>query len=381
MSKIKFFKKSVPSFSFFPSLSCPSLFSSSFLSLFLFFILFFFPQNNLFASDLKAPRSDEELRVIKIYKACKDSVVFISTLTISQDPFDMFMGSQRKQGSGSGVIIDSKKGIVLTNLHVIQNASDLVITINEKEKTRAKLIGVDREYDIAVLQMIKYPSTIKAISLGDSGSLEVGQKVIAIGNPFGLSKTLTTGVISSLNRTVRNPTDFLMKGLIQTDASINPGNSGGPLIDMAGRIIGLNTAILSNSGDSAGIGFAIPANYLKRILPELISTGKVSRPDLGLVLVDTSQGVMVQRVEKGSPLYGKVYPAEMEISGRYTRGLIRDFSKADLIYSMNDKRVYNKEQVDEIVAKAGTKEEIKIVFKRGSIYSEDRTVVVKAILR
>lgn len=333
------------------------------------------------ASNLKAPRSEEELRTINIYKSCKDSVVFISTLTISQDPFDMFMGVDRKEGSGSGVIIDSKKGIVLTNLHVIQNASDLVIMINEKEKTRAKLIGYDKEYDIAVLQMIKYPATIKAISLGDSSTLEVGQKVIAIGNPFGLSKTLTSGVISNLNRTVRNPNNFLMKGLIQTDASINPGNSGGPLIDMGGRIIGLNTAILSSSGDSAGIGFAIPANYLKRILPELINTGKVTRPDLGLVLVDTSQGVMIQRVEKESPLYGKAYPAEMEINDRFTRGFIRDFSKADLIYSIDGKRVYNKEQVDEIVAKAGTKKELSIVLKRGSVYAEDRKVKVKAILK
>ncbi|MDD7473448.1 MAG: trypsin-like peptidase domain-containing protein [Bdellovibrionota bacterium] len=352
--------------------------------LFLFFLLFvnlLFLCDNAISSDLKAPRSEEELRTINIYKACKDSVVFISTLTISQDPFDMFMGQERKEGSGSGVIIDSKKGIVLTNLHVIQNASDLIITINEKEKTRAKLIGYDNEYDIAVLQMIKYPTTIKAISLGDSSTLEVGQKVIAIGNPFGLSKTLTTGVISNLNRTVRNPNNFLMKGLIQTDASINPGNSGGPLIDMGGRIIGLNTAILSSSGDSAGIGFAIPVNYLRRILPELINTGKVSRPDLGLVMVDTSQGVMIQRVEKQSPLVGLAYPAEIEIKDRFTRGFIRDFSKADLIYSIDGVRVYNKEQVDEIVAKAGTTKELKIVLKRGSIYAEDRVVKVKALLK
>ena len=348
---------------------------------FLVFSFLFIFTGNLLAKEMRAPYSEEELRTINIYKACKDSVVFISTLTISQDPFDMFMGKERKEGSGSGVIIDSKKGIVLTNLHVIQNASDLVITINEKEKTRAKLIGYDKEYDIAVLQMIKYPSTIKAISLGDSSSLEVGQKVIAIGNPFGLSKTLTTGVISSLNRTVRNPNNFLMKGLIQTDASINPGNSGGPLIDMGGRIIGLNTAILSSSGDSAGIGFAIPVNYLKRILPELINTGKVTRPDLGLVLVDTSQGVMIQRVQDDSPLFGLAYPAEIEIREKFTRGFIRDFSKADLIYSIDGVRVYNKEQVDEIVAKAGTTKELKIVLKRGSVYGEDREVKVKAVLK
>ncbi len=331
------------------------------------------------ASDV-APRSKEEDRVINVYKQCKDSVVFISTVTISRDPFDMFMGNDLKRGSGSGVIIDSKKGIVLTNLHVIQNASDIVITISENEKTKAKLIGFDDQYDVAVLQMIKYPTTIKAIAFGNSAKIEVGQKVVAIGNPFGLSKTLTMGIVSSLNRTIRNPNNFLMKGLIQTDASINPGNSGGPLIDMNGKIVGLNTAILSNSGDSAGIGFAIPVNYLKRIVPELISTGKISRPDLGLVLADTGQGVMIQRVEEASPLLGKVYPAEREISDKFMRGFVRDFSKADLIFSIDGVRVYNKEQVDDIVAKVGTSHEMEIIFKRGSVYGESRTIKVKAVL-
>ncbi len=329
----------------------------------------------------EVPRSNEENRVINVYKKCKDSVVFISTVTISNDPFDVFMGNNLRRGSGSGVIIDDKKGIVLTNLHVIQNASDIVITISENEKTKAKLIGFDDQYDVAVLQMIKYPTTIRAIAFGDSAKIEVGQKVVAIGNPFGLSKTLTMGIISSLNRTIRNTNNFLMKGLIQTDASINPGNSGGPLLDMSGKIIGLNTAILSSSGDSAGIGFAIPINYLKRIIPELINTGKISRPDLGLVLVDTGQGVMIQRVENESPLLGKVYPAEREISERFMKGFVRDFSKADLIFSIDGVRVYNKEQVDEIVAKVGTSKEMEIIFKRGSVYGESRTVKIKAVLK
>lgn len=329
----------------------------------------------------RAPRSDEEQRVINIYKKCKDAVVFINTLKISNDPFDVFMGVEKKQGSGSGVVIDSQNGIVLTNLHVIQNASDIVISFNENEKTNAKLLGADKQYDIAVLQMLKYPTNIASISLGNSASLEVGQKVMAIGNPFGLSKTLTSGIVSSLNRTVKSPQGYLMKGLIQTDASINPGNSGGPLIDMQGKIIGLNTAILSSSGDSAGIGFAVPANYLKRILPELIQTGKVSRPDLGVVLVDTSQGVMVQRVEKGSPLLGKVYPAESEIVNGYMRGFVRDFSKADIIFSINGKRVYNKEDLDDIVSKIGANKEMEIVVKRGSLYAESRTIHATAVMQ
>lgn len=230
----------------------------------------------------QAFRSDEESRVIEVYKRVNEAVVFISTLS-RPDPFDFLPEFQYREGSGSGLIVNAEKGIILTNLHVIQDADKVEIFLADGRNYPARLLGHDAEYDLAVLQLLEAPKKLTALSFGDSSQLEVGQRVLAIGNPHGLDRTLTQGIVSSLNRTVRNPNNYLMRGLIQTDAAINPGNSGGPLLDVDGRVIGITTAILSKSGDSAGIGFAVPINQIARILPELITTGRVLRPKLGWV--------------------------------------------------------------------------------------------------
>lgn len=329
----------------------------------------------------QAPRTPLEQLTIDVYKKANEAVVFISTITLTVDPFDFVDGIKPREGSGTGVIVDANKGIILTNLHVIQDAHKIEILHANGSKYKARLLGHDREYDIAVLQLIEPPANLVSLDFADSSRLEVGQNVMAIGNPHGLNRTLTSGIISSLNRTVRNPNGYLMKDLVQTDAAINPGNSGGPLLDTSGRMIGMNTAIVSRSGDSAGIGFAVPANQIGRILPELISTGRVLRPKLGWILVDTSQGVMVRRVFKGGPaaLVG-ISPIEKEVESVFLKGYVRDFQRADLVFKVNGVRVFTREDVDSQVSKLKKGQSVTLTLRRGGASGAEREVVLAPIL-
>ncbi len=328
-----------------------------------------------------ALRSPIEDRTIAVYKAASEAVVFISTVTLTVDPFDWFSEIRPQRGAGSGIIVDSKKGIILTNLHVIQDAQSIQIMLADGQAYKARLLGYDNQYDIAVLKLTNPPANLVSIPFGDSTQLEVGQGVLAIGNPFGLNRTLTSGIISSLDRTVKSPSGTLMKGLIQTDAAINPGNSGGPLLDMDGRLIGINSAILSQSGDSAGIGFAVPVQQIRRILPELIATGKVRRPDLGWVLVDTNQGPMVRRVAEGSPAEkAGVQPIERIVENVFVRGYVRDIERADLILKVNGKRVYGRNEVEELIAESAGRP-LSFTFARGGLQGPQRTVEIKPVLR
>lgn len=328
-----------------------------------------------------AYRSESENRIIDIYKKTNSSVVFISTVTLTIDPFDFFRDIKPQEGSGSGIIVDAKQGIIVTNLHVIQNAHKISIQIANHKKLSAKLLGYDDEYDLAVLQLNDIPNDIQAIRFGNSANLEIGQQVLAIGNPFGLDRTLTTGIVSSLNRTVRNPAGSLMNDLIQTDASINPGNSGGPLIDMSGRLIGINTAILSQSGDSAGIGFAVPINKIKRVLPELIKNGKVLKPYFGWVLVDTTQGPMVRRVMPNSPASeAGVVAVERLVSNVFVKGYVREFSRADVILSCNGKPVRSVEEILDIVSANRTLQKFNFTVKTQGT-GRVRDIEIKTILK
>jgi putative serine protease PepD len=172
----------------------------------------------------RAYRTPDEERTIQVYKAASGAVVFIVTTTLAVDPYDFFPTVQPKEGTGSGIVVDARKGIILTNLHVIQDASKIEILLDDGKSHQAKLVGYDDENDIAVLQLRDPPPNLAAIPFADSSKLDVGQHVLAIGNPFGLNKTLTTGIVSSLDRTVKNPKGNIMRGMIQTDAAINPGN-------------------------------------------------------------------------------------------------------------------------------------------------------------
>jgi S1-C subfamily serine protease len=328
-----------------------------------------------------ATRTDEEVRTIQAYKATNEAVVFIATKSLVIDPSELFPEVHEVEGSGSGIVINAERGIVITNHHVIQNAQEVEIILADGQSYPARLIGSDKEYDIAVLQFRNRPPHLVTLRLGDSSKLEVGQRVLAIGNPFGLNRTLTTGIISSLDRSVRGPHGAVMKGLIQTDAAINPGNSGGPLLDADGRLIGMNTAILSQSGDNAGIGFAVPINVIRRVLPELIATGRVLRPRIGWLLVDTNHGPMALYVVKGSPAdRAGVQPARVP-SSAFLKGYVGDTDRADFIYSVNGKAVRTKDEVEDLVAESEAGKPLEFELRRGGISGRPRRVVITPVLR
>ena len=217
----------------------------------------------------------EEQNNISVYKKNIPSVVNVTSRAMT---FDFFYGLVPQEGQGSGFVID-KEGHILTNYHVIAEARQVEVTLHNRKKYKATVVGTDPPHDLAVIQ-IKAPDLVPAI-LGDSRNLQVGQKVYAIGNPFGLAGTMTRGIVSSI-RPVREPNGAMIDEAIQTDAAINPGNSGGPLMNWHGEVIGINTMILSNVGQNAGIGFAIPINTAKAVLNDLMTLGRVRRPALGV---------------------------------------------------------------------------------------------------
>ena len=258
-----------------------------------------------------APRGDlsaEEKAVIGLFEKARDSVVFITTREQVRDFWTRNVFSVPR-GTGSGFIWD-EAGHVVTNFHVIQGASEATVKLADGSDHKASLVGVSPAHDIAVLKIGAGRRLPAAVPLGTSHDLRVGQSVYAIGNPFGLDWTLTKGIISALDRSLMGDTGLSIEHLIQTDAAINPGNSGGPLLDSAGRLIGINTAIYSPSGASAGIGFAVPVDTVMRVVPQLIKTGKYIRPALGievdeqlnqhLLALTGSKGVFVLRVTPGS---------------------------------------------------------------------------------
>src|SRR5256712_8712581 len=224
--------------------------------------------------------STDEQNNIEVYKTVSPGVVYIQSTTTVRDFFGLF--AEAREGAGSGSIID-EQGDILTNYHVIADAEKLTVSFGSGKNYPAKVVGKDPDTDLAVIRLLQPPrEALTAVPLGDSDKLIVGQKVLAIGNPFGLDRTLTTGVISGLQRPIRAENGRQIEGASQTDASINPGNSGGPLLDSHGRMIGINSQIESPSGASAGVGFAIPINIAKRIVPELVRNGAVQRPKLGI---------------------------------------------------------------------------------------------------
>jgi len=252
--------------------------------------------------------STDEQNNIEVYRTLSPGVVFIHSTSYARDFFG-FMEPQ--EGSGSGSILD-QQGNILTNYHVIAGAQKLSVSMGGKKDYPAIVVGGDPDTDLAIIRLTEKPEgALTVIPMGDSDKLVVGQKVLAIGNPFGLDRTLTTGVISGLQRPIRARNNRLIEGAIQTDASINPGNSGGPLLDSRGRMIGINSQILSPSGSSAGVGFAVPVSIAKRVVPQLLKEGAVRRPKLGIGTRDIAQiraqvelpvtdGVLIVQVARGS---------------------------------------------------------------------------------
>lgn len=251
----------------------------------------------------------EELQNISVYELCNEAVVNINTKVVA---YDWFLSPYVEDGgSGSGSIID-KRGYVLTNVHVIQGASKIYVSLSDGTQYEASVVGQDLDSDLAIIKFEPEAGMeLKTISFGDSSALKVGQRVIAIGNPFGLERTMTTGIVSSLGRSIKNSNDRIIRNMIQTDAAINPGNSGGPLLDTNGKMIGINTSIASSTQSSAGIGFSVPSETAVRVVSDLLKYGKVQRGTLDANVIelnsrivryagiDVDYGVLVSEVEKG----------------------------------------------------------------------------------
>ena len=248
----------------------------------------------------------EERATVNLFRETQPSVVYITTLA-TQRRVDLFgrRFDRVQDGTGSGFLWDDK-GHIVTNYHVIGNADTYQVTLHDQTTWPATFVGQDQEMDLAVLRIDAPAEVLRPIPVGSSSDLQVGQSVLAIGNPFGLDYTLTTGVISALDREVQSIGGRELQGVIQTDAAINPGNSGGPLLDSSGRLIGVNTQIVSSGGAWAGIGFAIPVDTVNWVVPELIAHGRVNRPQLGVTLVDGARlrprvdGVLILEVVRNS---------------------------------------------------------------------------------
>ena len=291
------------------------------------------------------PKNSEAVRIvsaeqatIEIFKEAAPSVCYINTSNLRRDYYSRNVYEQ-PSGSGSGFIWD-KEGHVVTNYHVIKGASKATVTLADHTTYDAKLVGIEPNKDLAVLKIDAPRNSLIPLPPGTSNDLTVGQYVYAIGNPFGLDQTLTTGVISALGREIKSLTGRPIRDVIQTDAAINPGNSGGPLLDTQGKLIGVNTQIYSPSGASAGIGFSIPVDEVSWVVPDLIKYGEVRRPILGVSLLPSqyardfgvTSGVMVAELVKGGPAEkAGLFPLR-----RSRRG---DVSKGDIITRLNDKSI------------------------------------------
>jgi len=281
--------------------------------------------------------ADEQAHV-DLFRRASPSVVNITSLGVQRDLFSMNV-QQVPRGTGTGFVWDDR-GHIVTNFHVIQGANGARVTLADQSSWDAQLIGAFPDRDLAVLRIEAPADKLPPIALGSSRDLQVGQRVYAIGNPFGLDQTLTTGIVSALNREIESYNNRTIRGVIQTDAAINPGNSGGPLLDSAGRLIGVNTQIASPSGASAGIGFAIPADEVNRIVPRLIRDGRFLRPTLGIGAGSTAlhralnlpKGVALIQVVPGGP----AARAGLQPFRRGTRG---EVLAGDIITAINDEPV------------------------------------------
>ena len=309
----------------------------------------------------------DEQNNIEIYRALSPGVVNVHSTSYARDFFGFV---EPQEGSGSGSVID-QEGNILTNYHVIEGATKLAVSFGGQKNYAAQLVGGDPDTDLAVIKLLERPKEpLTVISLGDSDKLEVGQKVLAIGNPFGLDRTLTTGVISGLQRPIRARNGRPIEGAIQTDASINPGNSGGPLLDSHGRMIGINSQILSPSGASAGVGFAVPVNIAKRIVPQLVRSGEVRRPKLGIGTRDVqalksqldlpvADGVIILQVAPGEAAAN----AGLRGVAQTENG---DFEIGDIILGMDGEKIANTDDLYRMLDKHQVGDTVQLqIFRNG----------------
>jgi S1-C subfamily serine protease len=318
--------------------------------------------------------TEEEANSTEIFSKASPSVVFVTNTALRRSFFTLNV-QEIPQGAGTGFVWD-KSGLIVTNFHVIAGAHRLMVTLQDRSEHEAEVIGLAPEKDLAVLRIKEPPDNLLTLPLGDSSELTVGRKVLAIGNPFGLDTTLTTGVVSALGREIQAPGNRKIRGVIQTDAAINPGNSGGPLLNSLGQLVGVNTAIYSPSGASAGIGFAIPVNTVKDVVPQLISYGRILRPMIGVELA-SDRWVRRYRIE-GLPVV-QVYPglpaARVGISGAY-RGSGGEVVLGDIITSIDGQQVRSNDDYYAALEKRKPGDTVTIKTRRGN---EVKTYQVEVI--
>ncbi len=340
------------------------------------------PQTARAANDAaEAALSPDEQVNIRVYEKVSPGVVNITSVVVE---YGFFFAPYAQEGTGSGCVLD-KQGHVLTNYHVIANAQALEVSLPDHTKYRAKIVGTDPPNDLAVIRMVGAPpERLHPIPLGDSSRLKVGQKVLAIGNPYRLQNTLTVGIISSLGRTIRTDEGNLVENVIQTDAAINPGNSGGPLLNTAGEMIGINTAIVSPRGGNVGIGFAIPTSTVRRVVDDLIREGRVLRPWLGIegytinddlaaaLELPVKRGILVTRVYRGSSADRAGIRGASEIAIFYNERIL---AGGDIITEIDGKPVASMDDVRRILEDKRPGQTVTVTMYRGRSRSQ-RSVVL-----
>ena len=323
------------------------------------------PQGMVFPDGFVAMTTEEAINV-SVYDRTNRSVVNISTNSLR--PESLFMVAE-VEGSGSGSVID-QQGHILTNYHVIEGAKQVSVMLYNTDSFPAELVGQDPDNDIAILKINAPDSLLFPVQWGDSSNLRVGQHIIAIGNPFGLERTMSTGIISSLNRQIQSKTKRTIRSIIQIDAALNQGNSGGPLLSSRGELIGMNTAIATRSGDNAGIGFAIPINTIRRVVPQLLATGRVQRPTIGIMQVfETDKGLLVVNLTPNGPAEKAGLKGSKMERRKLRRGVIPieqeviDHSQSDLIVGIDGQKVKQSDDLLSVIEtkKAGDQVVLKVI--------------------
>ncbi len=314
----------------------------------------------------------EEQATIEVFEKVSPSVVFITKSAYVRDRFSWNI-FEIPEGTGSGFIWDHE-GHIVTNFHVVYKASSISVMLQNQSTWNATLVGQDPHNDLAVVRIGASKSQLQPVMIGSSSDLKVGQKVLAIGNPFGLDSTLTVGIISALGRTIQSLSDHTIYDVIQTDAAINPGNSGGPLLDSFGRMIGVNTAIISRSGSSAGIGFAVPVDTVNRIVPQLISRGDAPRPFLGVLLLRKDR---IRGQKPDGAVIRQVYPGEAAAQAGLEGIQVTEDGKiqyGDIIVGVDGESVSDNEDLQRLLDKHSPGDTVQLDVRRDG---NKRTVTVQ----
>lgn len=324
----------------------------------------------LFEIDENKALLQDEKNTISIFKDSVQSVVHIATIGKVRRRGLFFYGGTQEvvRGEGTGFVFD-KRGYIVTNYHVIEGGSKFMVKFHQdKKKYKAKLVGHERNKDIAILKLIDMPKNLKALKLGNSKEIQVGQKALAIGNPFGLDSTITQGIISATGRSIRGIGGIEIFDMIQTDSSINPGNSGGPLFNSRGEVIGVNTMIFSNSGSSAGVGFSVPINVVKKIAPQIIKYGSIKRAGLGITPAERAYLAYYFEIdlEKGLPIATVLNDSPADKAG--LRGMTEDNQGrvylGDIILKIDDKDVNSFDDIYNILFEYKIGDTVDVTYQR-----------------